>query len=139
MPLCPVACLQQVRWNRNPRIVIYFRCTHDCSCKIGIKFKFIVSLKNLLFPCKADNDFLRIAFLVFYLTLYLYFALCVFGSIVSMLGECSYRSFTINRFHRVSDTELLYSHSLHNKLLSAILIYLLVKRDILAFRFLVYF
>ena len=89
--------------------------------------------------CKADNDFLRIAFLVFYLTLYLYFALCVFGSIVSMLGECSYRSFTINRFHRVSDTELLYSHSLHNKLLSAILIYLLVKRDILAFRFLVYF
>ena len=89
--------------------------------------------------CKADDDFLSISFLMFYLTIYLYFAICVLGSIVSMLGECSFRSFTINRFYAVSDTELLYSHTLHNKLLSAILIYFLVKRDILAFRFFGFF
>ena len=89
--------------------------------------------------CKADDDFLSISFLMFYLTIYLYFAICVFGSIVSMLGECSFRSFTINRFYAVSDTELLYSHTLHNKLLSAILIYFLVKRDILAFRYFGFF
>ncbi len=83
----------------------------------------------------TDNGFLSIIYLLFYLTIYLYFSICLWGVIVCMLRECKFSPFLINRFHRVSDTEAIYSYLTHSKLLSIVLMYYTLKRDLLSYRF----
>ncbi len=40
----------------------------------------------------ADNGFLSIIYLLFYLVIYMYFALCMWVTIICMLRECKFRS-----------------------------------------------
>ncbi len=61
--------------------------------------------------------------------------ICVLGIIVCMLRECKFRVFTINKFHRLSETEYIYSYFTHTKLLSVVLMYFVFKRDLLSYRF----
>ena len=83
----------------------------------------------------TDTRFLSIVYLLFYLTIYMYFAICMWGMIICMLRECKFRSFPINRFHIISDTELIHSYLTHSKVLSVVLMYYVLKRDVLSFRF----
>ncbi len=83
----------------------------------------------------TDNGFFNIINLLLYLTVYLYFSICIWGVIVCMLRECKFSSFTINRFHRISDTECIYSFLTHSKLLSVVLMYYILKRDVISYRF----
>ena len=81
--------------------------------------------------CRADNDFLSIAYLLFYLIIYLYFALCILGVTISMLRDCKFLPFSINRFHNISNSEFIGLYLTHTKLLSAILIYFVLKKALL--------
>ena len=46
-----------------------------------------------------------------------------------MLLECKLRPFALNRFHRVTDAEMLYFHLTHVKILSSDLFGFLITRD----------
>ena len=85
--------------------------------------------------CVPDIGFLSILKFLIFLFIYLYFAICMFGMMVCMLRECKLHSFTINRFHRISEQEHLHSCLTHSKLLSVVLVYFLLKRDLLSYRF----
>ena len=56
------------------------------------------------------------------------------GTIVGMLLECKFKSFPLTRFRQISDIQLITTHLIHVKLLSAILITFLVSRDLIIFK-----
>ena len=97
----------------------------------GLKTNTVSNTGNYL----TDNGFFNIIIFIFYMMIYLYFAICVWGVIVCMLRECKFRSFPVNRFHRLSETEHIYSYVTHSKLLSVVLLYFVFKRDLLSYRF----
>ncbi len=90
------------------RVGVYNDCKHTSGPKS-------VSMTGNL---ETDTRFLSIVYLLFYLTIYMYFAICMWGMIICMLGECKFRSFPINRFNGITDTQLVYSYLTHSKILS---------------------
>ena len=55
------------------------------------------------------------------------------GTIVGMLLECKFKAF-LTRFRQISDMRFITTHPIHVKLLSAILITFLVRRDLIIFK-----
>ena len=64
-------------------------------------------------------------------SIYIYFILCMLGIVVGMLVECKLKTFSMFRFHRVTDLEILHIQFTNIKLFSSMLIGFLIKRDLI--------
>ena len=89
--------------------------------------------------CGTDTRFLNISFLLLYLSIYLYFSLCVLGTVIGMLIECNLKPFYLTRFHKVNDIDLSHHCFVNVRLFSAVLLGFLAWRDLKFYSFFGFF
>ena len=72
---------------------------NNATSPVGITGNFSVNIK-----------FLSLSKMLLISVLYLYFVLCMLGTIVGMLLECKFKSFPLTRFRQISDMQLITTH-----------------------------
>ena len=87
----------------------------------------------------TDNRFFNISKLLFYMFVYLYYALCVLGMVIGMITDCKLRAFSLTRFHKIPEINLSHHCFTNVKLFSAILLCFLAGRDLRFYRFFGFF
>ena len=68
--------------------------------------------------------------ILFISILYIYFILCILGTMIGMLIECKFKSFSMLHTPRINDLDMLHMYFTHTKLFSVMLMFFLIMRDI---------
>jgi hypothetical protein len=85
-----------------------------------------VSMTGNFVPDIRVLDAFKLLVLIY---LYIYFALCVMSTIISMALDCHIRPFSLTSFHYISVNEFTYLFRSHTKSYAAVLLFFLFKKD----------